>query len=256
MEDDFDIIKFLESNTTSKTDKSLLNIFKKIGYQITIPKRTLEKKHGLYISFSHIQYPITISSFDELEELADNLPGDLQRDIRTFYDKYNKYGLKKQGKNKNMKFYWENISLENYLVIIGETIPDRNIFKRQSDKMQFMISKNSQCEICGDTTRLAIDHWRAYSKYNIDSTEIAVLLCEKCNNIHHNYDASKLIVHYKDNVRYINNWMNIEKRIREKGYLPNEEDIITQNKNIKLVFNYLKDDIMGVEFKELLEMKI
>ena len=63
----FDIIKVLESNTTSKTDKSLLSIFNKNGYEKTIPKRTLEKKHGLYISFSHIQYPITISSFDELE---------------------------------------------------------------------------------------------------------------------------------------------------------------------------------------------
>ena len=251
----FDIIKVLESNTTSKTDKSLLSIFNKNGYEKTIPKRTLEKKHGLYISFSHIQYPITISSFDELEELADNLPGDLQRDIRTFYDKYNKYGLKKQGKNKNMKYYWENISLENYLVIIGETIPDRNIFKRQSDKMQFMISKNSQCEICEDTEMLCVDHWRAYSVYKIDSPNIAVLLCGKCNNIHHNLDASKLIKNYKDNLTRIKNWINIEKKIRKKGYLPNESDIISQNTNIQFVFNHLKN-IMGFEFKELLEMKI
>lgn len=251
----FDIIKVLESNTTSKTDKSLLSIFNKNGYEKTIPKRTLEKKHGLYISFSHIQYPITICSFDELEELADNLPGDLQRDIRTFYDKYNKYGLKKQGKNKNMKYYWENISLENYLVIIGETIPDRNIFKRQSDKMQFMISKNSQCEICEDTEMLCVDHWRAYSVYKIDSPNIAVLLCGKCNNIHHNLDASKLIKNYKDNLSRIKNWINIEKKIRKKGYLPNESDIISQNTNIQFVFNHLKN-IMGFEFKELLEMKI
>ena len=251
----FDIIKVLESNTTSKTDKSLLSIFNKNGYEKTIPKRTLEKKHGLYISFSHIQYPITISSFDELEELADNLPGDLQRDIRTFYDKYNKYGLKKQGKNKNMKYYWENISLENYLVIIGETIQDRNIFKRQSDKMQFMISKNSQCEICEDTEMLCVDHWRAYSVYKIDSPNIAVLLCGKCNNIHHNLDASKLIKNYKDNLTRIKNWINIEKKIRKKGYLPNESDIISQNTNIQFVFNHLKN-IMGFEFKELLEMKI
>jgi hypothetical protein len=251
----FDIIKVLESNTKSRTDKSLLNIFKKIGYQTTISKRILEKKHGLYISFSHIQYPITISSFDELFLQADYLPGDLQRDIRTFYDNYKKFGLQKEGKNKNIIYYWKNISLDDYLIIIGETIPDRNIFKSQTDKIQFMISKNSKCEICGDSEMLCIDHWRAYSIYNIDSPDIAVLLCEKCNNIHHNLDASKLIKNYKDNLSRIKNWINIEKKIREKGYLPNESDIISQNTNIQFVFNHLKS-IMEFEFKELLEMKI
>ena len=45
--EDFDIIKVLESKTASRTDKSLLSIFKKIGYQKKISKRTLEKEHGL-----------------------------------------------------------------------------------------------------------------------------------------------------------------------------------------------------------------
>jgi hypothetical protein len=251
----FDILQVLKLNTRSKTDKSLLDIFKKIGYQTNISKRELEKKHGLFVSFSHLQYPITFTSLNEVIAQANYLPGDLQRDIRTFYDKYKSFGLKKVGKTKNIKFYWENISLENYLIIIGEIIPDRNIFKTKTDKMQFMINKKTHCEICGDTERLCIDHWRAFSIYNIDSSDIAVLLCEKCNNIHHNIDASKLIKNYKDNMRRIKNWMNIEKKIREKGYLPNESDIISQNTNIQFVYDYLKS-ITNFEFKELLEMKI
>jgi hypothetical protein len=117
----------------------------------------------------------------------------------------------------------------------------RNIFKTELERDAFVQSKEDKCELCEISSkeeRLAVDHWRAHSVYNIDEQGIAVLLCEKCNNIHHNYDASKCVVNNKDNIKYIKNWIKTEKKVREMGYLPNEDDLKTQYENIQKVTEY------------------
>ena len=62
---------------------------------ISIPKRESEKIYGLKIAFNGIDFN-SINSFDDLINKANNLPGDLQRTLRTFHELYNRYGLKKE----------------------------------------------------------------------------------------------------------------------------------------------------------------
>lgn len=255
---EFDIIdQFLKSTNKPKKELSqiniLLSIFKLIGYGVKIPKREIEKQFGLRCSLSQkISFPCLF--LEDLISQSDYLPGDLQRILRSFYDKYSKYGLKKEGATKDIVYYWDSISHEEYLLLTNKTIIHRNIFKTETERNKFIESKKTKCEICSGSVRLCIDHWRAFSVYNIDSTDIAVLLCEKCNNIHHNVDASKLIHHYKYNIKFIKKWITIEKSIRDKGYLPNETDAIIQNANIQFVFDYMKSE--GIEYINLLKMKI
>lgn len=197
-----------------------------------IGKRYIEKQYCIRWMFKNIK-DNDINNCSKVDDILNlnnlvNAPGDLQRNLRTFYDKFKHYGLKKKEKNnqdnKEIEYMWEPIEYDINKTI---NIVARNIFKKKEDVENFKILKNNKCEICGcddKNTRFAIDHWRSHSIYNIDDINIAVLLCEKCNNIHHNYDASKIIKHYHNNVTIINNWINKEIEICEKGFLPNEKD--------------------------------
>lgn len=164
------------------------------------------------------------------------IPGDVQRDIRNFYTEVQVYGLQQRGQNKTLEYKWSPVSVEEFNKINTIEVP-RNIFKNDKEKNEFKKSKNNCCEICGSKYRLTIDHWRAYSIYKIDDKEIAALLCEKCNNIHHNYDPSRIITKYKDNFRRIWNWKQIEDRI-SKTFPPNEQDKKEQEKNIIFIKEY------------------
>jgi len=180
-----------------------------------------------------------------VRRLEGEQPGDLQRNIRTFCDKFEKYGLKKKETVTGLKpeYIWDPIDKSQLEDIIHPAA--RNLFKRPQDKKNFSNSKNNKCEMCGDNKRMAIDHWRAHSVYNIDSIDIAVLLCEKCNNIHHNYDASKIAVKYIYNIDIIKNWVKKENEIRCKGkdkeFSPNKADLETQQQNIKEIIDYYKN---------------
>jgi hypothetical protein len=141
--------------------------------------------------------------------------------------------------NDNILYIWNPKKKSDLDTIVRPAL--RNIFKTDLDRDAFVQSKEDKCELCEISSkeeRLAVDHWRAHSVYNIDEQGIAVLLCETCNNIHHNYDASKCIVNNKDNIKYIKNWIKTEKKVREMGYLPNEEDLKTQGENIQTVNVY------------------
>ena len=125
---------------------------------------------------------------------------------------------------------------------------NRNIFRNEDDKKEFIRSRKNACEVCGKcATRMAIDHWRAHSVYNIDDVKIAVLLCEKCNNIHHNRDASHLISTYSNDITVVKNWIKIEKRIRENGFHPNENDKEDQKMNIQTVKEKWQSDGMTLD---------
>jgi len=141
--------------------------------------------------------------------------------------------------NDNILYIWTPKKKSELDTIVRPAL--RNIFKSDLERDAFVQSKEDKCELCEISSkeeRLAVDHWRAHSVYNIDEQGIAVLLCETCNNIHHNYDASKCIVNNKNNVKYIKNWIKTEKKVREMGYLPNEEDLKTQGENIQKVIEY------------------
>lgn len=224
-----------------------------------LSKRYIDKNYGLRWSFRNLTFvsilvkkgdeDIYCSSLDELISISDDIPGDVQRQLRIVYDKANKYGLIQEGsKKKNLSYTWNPINKCDCDNIIPKCA--RNIFKTPQESDHFINKdKKGKCECCGanvkdeKTLRMAIDHWRAHSNYDIDDKLIAVLLCETCNNIHHNHDASVIAVKYKDNLKIITNWKNIELRIRKNGFPPNEEDIAMQKKNIEIITNYWKDEL-------------
>jgi len=285
----FDVVgKLLTSCRPNTQIHILLSIFNQIGYNTVIPKRQLEKRLGLAFCFSGVQFGegITIHNFNDLLAMATYLPGDLQRQVRTFYDKYHKYGLQRietekkakalsskqlqvllaakglstvgkkqelvqrlkdaasdgeddeEEEQENVTYMWAPISEDEFNWINGQPKVPRNIFANDADRDAFVNKYGKKCEICGDTNRLAVDHWRAHSVYGIDSPDIAVLLCETCNNTHHNVDASKIMIRKQTDLKCVKNWINIEKRVREKGYMPNAEDQLAQNQHIQQVLHY------------------
>lgn len=254
----FSVVKKLLSEVNSDSHHSiLLQLFVRHGYNVPLSKRQIEKELGLTLAFRNVQFGegIMIHNLQELIQLASLLPGDLQRDLRTFHDKYKNYGLQRTGEGKTIQYSWTPITEEEYNWIQGTPIVPRSIFNTEEERFTFVLSKRGMCEICDNKDRLAIDHWRAHSIYNIDTPNIAVLLCEQCNNIHHNHDASTIILKKKGNIQCIKNWIAVEKRIRENGYMPNEKDIQTQNEHIDAVFKYYLETI-GHEFTDLLSMKL
>ena len=223
----------------------LATIFEKNKGQ-WLSKREIEKQWVLRWSFRKLDDIKKCIDFEDLIKKSDNVPGDIQRTLRSFYDRYSKFGLEKENKNnennKNVLYRWNPINESRAKDIIRPTA--RNIFKKKEELDQFLESKKYKCEICGkskkdnNTIRMAIDHWRAHSVYNIDDPKIAVLLCEKCNNIHHNYDASSIALKYKDDIHRVKKWVKKEKEIRDNGYPPNTEDLVTQCKIIKTINEY------------------
>jgi len=255
----FNILHTLLGTTRENTQsRCLLNIFHRAGFDVRIPKRQLEKELGFFHAFKDViiseANPITITSLQQLTDLAGLLPGDLQRTLRTFHDKHHRYGLERDGAGENISYWWTSITQTEYDWTRGIPIVPRNIFPNDAERDAFVESRGSCCEICGSKERLAVDHWRAHSVYQIDSPLIAVLLCEQCNNTHHNYDASKLMVKKKENLQCVKNWIEIEKKIRLNGYLPNEMDQQSQNANIDIVFDYYKT-AHEVELVTLLELR-
>jgi hypothetical protein len=224
----------IENTRDGTQNRIIAEIFNKnIG--IPLSKREIEKEYGLKISCKNIDFS-KINSLDELIEKSELLPGDLQRDIRIFYNKFSKYGLEKKGKGKNMKYTWNPVNKYEDFV---QSCP-RNLFKTEKERFVFCKSKKNKCELCNDSCeRMAVDHWRAHSVYEIDNIKIAVLLCEKCNNIHHNYDAVKVAKKYNHDTKLIKNWIKIESRIQKAGYKPNEKDKVEQFETIKFITDKL-----------------
>ena len=253
------ILKTLLCDTHNKI---ILEIFLNKPFGTKILKRDLEKEFSLRVMFPILEglgnLLINSSSEEEQKSIlfnyAKQLPGDVQRTIRTFFTNYKDYGLKQYGNGQTLTYYWENITLEQFQRLRGEVVVPRNIFKTTKNKDDFLKKKNNKCEICESSKRLAVDHWRAHSKYKIDNESIAVLLCEECNNIHHNCDASKLLKHKMRDCLCINNWIAIESKIREAGYVPNEEDKKTQINMINEVYEFWLANEIPINEK-LLAMK-
>jgi len=233
----------LIENTKENTQiRILAEIFEDyIGKEIS--KREVEKIYGFKISCKNVNFN-TINSIHELIDESENLPGDLQRDIRIFYDKFKKYGLKKIGKGKTLKYIWNPVNKYEDFV---KRCP-RNLFKKDKERFAFCKLKNNECELCNVSgERMAIDHWRAHSVYGIDNIEIAVLLCEKCNNIHHDYDAIKVAKNYNTNTKIIKNWIKIESRMQKLGHMPNEDDKKEQLKTIKFITDEFTEDSISLK---------
>jgi len=229
----------MTENTKEKSQKrAIADIFENaIGK--SLPKREVEKLYGFKVALESLDNSKSYTK-SEIIELSNYLPGDLQRDIRIFYDTFKDYGLSKDGTGKNITYTWNPIEKSDTSTIVRTAA--RNIFKTEEDVAQFKKERDDKCEMCGEKhSRMAVDHWRAHSIYNIDDPRIAVLLCEPCNNIHHNLDAVKIASKYKNNVQILKRWVNKEKLIRSYGFEPNEADSKQQNEIIHLLVDHHKD---------------
>ena len=239
----FDFTELTNPGTQLHTLASILQLH--IG--LPFSKRQLEKLYTLRTAMSReIVFPFRIeivaNNDDELLKevckiLPNNIPGDVQRQVRTLFERFEQYGLEQSEIEGELMYTWGPKKKSDLELIVHPAA--RNIFKNEVEREKFIKLKNNKCELCENKKeRMAIDHWRAHQIYNVDDIGIAVLLCETCNNIHHNFDASKCLVNNKDNIKYLKNWVKTEKRVRELGHIPNAEDLLMQQQNVQLVVDY------------------
>lgn len=204
-----------------------------------ISKRNVETYMCLKFISNQLTFPILTPQDLHAQYKSIQVPGDLQRQLRTFYDIHKRHGLTKQGERDTMVYIWQ----PNLLSEIATLVPyaARNIFKNDKDISDFISKRQNKCEITSipdSKERLAIDHWRAHQIYNIDHPSIAVLITETMNNIHHNYDASKIIRKFPNDLSIVKKWVEIECRVRQAGFPPNQEDQKMQTINIQYVNDY------------------
>jgi hypothetical protein len=225
----FNLIELQKKSTVSSQCQIIASIFENNIYR-PLSKRDIEKEFGLRCCLQHISFPKQFDSIEDIISQCLPLPGDVQRALRNFYTKYEKYGLEchqEKGKRK-IVYIWNPKLMSEFDITVSETM--RNIFKTKAKVEEFKNMYNNMCELCASDKRLSIDHWRAYSTYKIDDEKLAVLLCEKCNNIHHNRDAIHCAKNHADDITYLKKWLDIETRIRQNGFMPNEKDALYQRK--------------------------
>lgn len=172
-----------------------------------------------------------------IKEKNISIPGDVQRNVRTFFNKHKNHGLEK----KNNEYIYNPILINN--------IKNNDIAPRTFPN-EFMLSKikkiKGACEMCkDDSTKLFGDHWRPHSIYNDSSNYNCIMLCEKCNNTKSNKYGSGIYILYKwfttkGKCDFLyNNFIKIEERINKNGLYPNEEDKKSIN-NILIECGYKK----------------
>lgn len=204
-----------------------------------ISKRNVETYMCLKFISKKLTFPILSANDLQMQYKNVQVPGDLQRQLRTFYDIHKRHGLTQLGKRENIVYVWQPKLLSEIDTLVPYAA--RNIFKNEKDISGFISKRQNKCEITSipdSKERLAIDHWRAHQIYNIDDPSIAVLVTETMNNIHHNYDASKIIHKFPNDLSIVKKWVEIECRVRQAGFPPNEEDQQMQTINIQYVNDF------------------
>ena len=151
------------------------------------------------------------------------IPGDVQRQLRTFYDTHNKNGISFRftGKGKSKEYYFEP-SAE----VVTLTKPKRMFTDEVKDIVRERCS--NKCECCGNTEyEMCSDHWRSYHHYyeeypNITTEGNCVWLCETCNIIKKDRSAIHLVRKGKCSMDV---YETIEARITENGFPISEEEL-------------------------------
>ena len=234
----------------NKTQTHIIgNIFYNLRYNFTMSNREVQTRYGIKWLTQNMSNDV-FAELKTVDEFIDwcckydqFLPGDLQRQMRTFHEKYEKFGLQKIGESSNVKYVWKSeLTDEDITLLMNDDVKaPRNIFKTSKERKNFVKEKSAKCEMCNSQRRLAVDHWRAHKIYNIDNKGLAVLLCEHCNNIHHDYDAIHILDHHlrKDNLTMdmVWKWIDIESNVRKEGFYPNAKDKDEQVKTIDKIIN-------------------
>jgi hypothetical protein len=118
----FNIITKLLSECRKGTQtETLLQIYLKRGYCSPITKCEIEKVYW-FTTFKDVKFNggIIINDIDQIVQMSRNLPGDVERQLRSFYDKYHAYGLQRDGEGDAIRYCWLPISEEEFDLIRGK----------------------------------------------------------------------------------------------------------------------------------------
>ena len=180
-----------------------------------ISSRELQTQYGL--RYLEAQTGIANPTILEILGTGAILPGDLQRQVRTFYKTHRNNGLiEKNPESKRNMIY---IFKPKLISEITPQVRDTRCYSREvSDNL--MRKHNGCCEFCHKRSlRMAIDHWRPYDNTGVTDPRGAVLLCEQCNNIKSSRSAIHL-VHPTHHPEWYSRYAAIEKRITDAGFPP------------------------------------
>jgi hypothetical protein len=200
--------------------------------------------------------------FKKLTENHFKLPGDVQRAPRKVYEIYNYLGIERTGKRNNPSYKLSPITKEKYNSLYNIK-QRRNIFTNKQNKNDFIKKHQSKCEICGrkknGNVLIVIDHWYPHIIYNNSNKKNAVLLCEPCNNIHHNHDGSIFLDKYYENrdltTKIIKKYIKIQERMVE---FEKTLDITVEHKqkrNLIIDKIYNDSESFGTTREQLLKFK-
>jgi len=160
-----------------------------------------------------------------ITDLDISLPGDVQRQLRSFHDAHGHHGVEQ-------KFIGPSPYYKYDPSIIHSIDDAETRFMGGNDIQEVRDRTNSVCECCGiptddDIPRIKAcgDHWRSWSRYrhvpNISSVGNCVLLCQTCNIIKSNRSGIHLV---RKNKCSLEKWQEIEDRITANGFPPSDEE--------------------------------
>lgn len=174
---------------------------------------------------------ITTEYGNKWQQIKGKLPGDLQRGLRTFFDKAKLYGVVKIGRNQ----YKYTPILKN-TTILCEKDKNRTFTTRIRNKI---IEKfNRKCAYCKNDTKYVkevIDHWIPHSDNGKTILDNGVLLCEQCNVT--KKDKNPFFVPLK----IIQRTIEIDKNIKERSIKNKLETIDEIDNIIKHLETYKKN---------------
>jgi len=188
-----------------------------------------------------------------INDLSIKIPGDIQRQLRTFYNLHGHHGIEQTMINGTPHYRFDP-----NIIHININYEPRNM--PSESRNEVLEINNRICESCQQLTDQNIahlrpcgDHWRSWDKYrgfpNISTIGNCVLLCSTCNNIKSNRSGIHLVRKGKCTME---RWKEIEKRITNNGFPPNTEE----HNEIQLILtqiNMNKELVMDPELKELSE---
>jgi hypothetical protein len=155
---------------------------------------------------------------DLLENVDDvKAPGDVQRQLRTFYEKHQQHGIKQRKIKRSPIYKYDPTIMHGNM-----KYPPRCFSIKIKEALKS--KTHNKCEICGDMGEVA-DHWRPWSKNkdnpNITTEGNAVWLCEKCNLIKKDHPSIRLVE--RKRCTY-SKWTEINNRITKNGFPANDEE--------------------------------
>ena len=146
------LVNLTEMTNEGTQKRTIADLFER-NRNIWISKRFIETNFTLTTSLNHVDFMNIVNSvthstitgtneeFNEsflsrLIETCAHVPGDVQRQLRTFHNDFCRYGLRKRGTGSNIEYCWVPIRRSEMETIIHPAM--RNIFNTVEQRNDFM----------------------------------------------------------------------------------------------------------------------